>query len=218
MARPVHPGPIVIPNAVQVELQWAQGTRTYHNDLHGQFSSAGAVPGTLAETLFAAFKTAFTSSGLVAQTHTTLGFTGVRVKDLRTPNLPWILSTGATVNGTGTGTALPANVCICVTLPTANAGKGFIGRQYLSGLAPVAQQDYLTHTAAAGTAAAAFFNQVASAMASNSVPMCVGQRQLDAGTSASGAALPPRSAACPLVTTAKITKSRLDSMRTRLGH
>jgi hypothetical protein len=206
-----------IPNCALVQLTWTDGVRGYTNNFHGAYTGVSPIPIALPETLFSAFKTAFTSSAFQAQTNVSVSFTGVQVKDLRTPNNAFVRSTGAAVLGTGVNPPLPSSTAIVVTEATAKSGKGFRGRVYLGGLAEIAQADAKHHTGAAGTAAAAFVNQIDSSMGTNGMPMCVAQRRLLSWVDKNGVTHPPREAVCVDVTSAVITNARFDTQRKRLG-
>lgn len=224
MARSPSRGPIVIANGVQVVINWAQGTRRYSNVLHGTSPVARPLTPPLAEALFTAFKTSLTSSGLIALLHSDMSITGVSLKDLNTAYQPFVFSTSAAASGTGTGIALPNQVAIAVTLATGLSGKAFRGRVYIGGLDSVTVNNSDTHTAAAGTAAAAFVNGLIAAMATNQITAGVFGRALDAGFtkpppgSTTGTPLPARGAQMTPITQARITSQRFDSQRRRLGH
>jgi hypothetical protein len=99
MARPVAPGPIVIPNCLQVRLVWTQGLRTFHNLLHGNWTTVGPIDPALVETLFTGFKTQFTSSGWSGMVNTGSSFSGVGLRDLRNANQIEYLSSSAPIFG-----------------------------------------------------------------------------------------------------------------------
>jgi hypothetical protein len=215
--RPVDPSIRTIPNCAQVVITWASGGRAFTNVLHGGWTGAGSPTSALAETLFTGFKSALTSSGFAAQLHTDTTITGVKLKDMRTANLPYVLSTSAAAAGTGAGTFVALATAIAVTLRTANSGRGFTGRVYLAGLDSGAIVSHLQATAVANTAAAAFITSCLATMSSNSIPCVIAQRALLAGTTHAGAALPPRPAGTVAVTSASISNPRLDSQRRRMG-
>jgi hypothetical protein len=196
---------------------WTASGRTYSNVMHGGWTGAGSPTSSLAETLFTGFKSALTSSGLGALLHTDVSMTGVQLKDLRQPNLAWVLSSSGSAAGTGAGSFVSLATAIVVTLATAQSGRGFTGRVYIAGLDSAAIVSHLQATTAANTAAAAFITACMSTMASNSIPAVVAQRQLLAGTTSGGAQLGPRAAGTIAVTQARIVNARLDSQRRRLG-
>lgn len=217
MSRTVVPGPVVIPGCIEVSLLFSSSGRNFKNVLHGNLAAAGPINPSLPETLFTGFKTQLTSSGFGAQLSSGTSFTGVTVKDLRAPNNPVYLSTGAAVPGTGAATQLPINDAFVVTLRTGQSGRGFRGRVYLSGLIAASSIDGRTFIGATATAALAFINGVNSVMTTNSIPLVVAQRALAAGTDSHGNPLPARPASVILVTSVVNVNSRVDSQRKRLG-
>lgn len=217
MGRQIDKSQTTIPNCAEVDLVWTASGRTFKNILHGTWTGAQSPTSALAETLFTAFKSGFTTSGWAAAVHTDVSFTGVSIKDLRQPNLGFVQSSSAAAPGTGAGTAGPLNTALVVTQRTARSGKGFTGRTYLAGMDATQFATHLTATAGCTTAAAAFLTAVFNAMSTNSIPMGVAQRALLAGTSAAGAAMPPRPAGIVPVTQCAVINARLDSQRKRLG-
>jgi hypothetical protein len=218
MGRAVDPVNKTIPNTMQVVIHWASGTTSFSNVLHGQFTGTSPTDGTLATTLFSGFKTALTSSGFAADLSTATTMTGVSIKDMRQANLPVFLSSGIAAAGTGTGTPVAVSTSIVVSLQTAKSGREWRGRSYLGGLDSIALANAHTHTASAGTNAVAFLTAVDASMSAAGMPMGIAQRALLAGTTSSGAQLPPRPANIVDVTSWKITNPRLDTQRKRLGH
>jgi hypothetical protein len=217
MARPIDKSVTTIPNCAEVTIQWATGSRGWMNVLHGGWTGAQAPTAALAEILFTAVKAALTSSGFAGNLHTDASVTGVKIKDLRSPNLGFVFSTSAAASGTGAGSLVSLATAIVVTQATAGSGRGFRGRSYLAGLDSDALASHITASAAADTNAAAFMEAIRTAMQANSIPMVIAQRALLAGESASGAPMGPRSATTIPVTQCRIVNSRLDSQRRRLG-
>jgi hypothetical protein len=217
MARPPVPGPIVIPNAVEVKLHWSRNGNSFSNVLHGSYTGTPALSSTFAESLFSGFKSGLTSSAFNAELSTDTSFDAVEVKDLRSANMAGFLSTGPAVTGTDATGDLADSLAIVVTLKTAQSGRGFRGRVYLGGLGAIAQGSSRDSTAQAGAAAAAFVSAIMGTMQTNSVPMVVAQRALQAGTDHAGNPLPARTANTVAVTDAVIVSARLDSQRRRMG-
>ena len=217
MARPVDPSQTTIPNCIEIVLDWSTTDRGWTNVLHGQYPTAGDPTQTLVDALFSGFKAALTSSGWGALLHTDVSFNGVRAKDMKAPNRAFVTSTGTAATGTGTGTIGPLQNAIVVTLNTAQSGRGYRGRVFLAGMDSTAMLSHTHATQAADTAAAAFLEAIRQSTITNSVPLSVAQRALLPGTSAGGAAMGPRPAGNPLVTACRISNSRVDTQRRRLG-
>lgn len=217
MARPVDPSVKTIPNCAQVQIQWSTSGRTFSNVLHGNWTGAQAPTAALAETLFTAVKGALTSSGWGALLHTDVSCTGVRIKDMRQPNLGYVNSSSAAASGTGSGTMGPLNAALVITQRTAQSGRGFFGRTYLAGMDSTTFQTHTQFTAAATTAGAAFLESIRTSMQTNTIPMVVAQRALLAGTTSGGAQLGPRAANTIPVTQCAAINARVDTQRRRLG-
>jgi hypothetical protein len=217
MARPNAPGPIVIPNCVQVELLWNNASRNWKNVLHGIYSGTRPIPAALAETLFTAFKAQFTSSAVGTGIDTGTHFAAVQLKDLNQAYSPYVASTSASVPGTDATGPLPLNDALVVTLLTAQTGQSHRGRVYLGGLGMDARATSIAPSPAFSSAALAFIEGILSAMTANAVPACIANRALLAGTDHAGNPLPARPATTTPVTGAKMTGNRLDSQRRRIG-
>jgi hypothetical protein len=217
MARKPVTGPIVWANGIIITINWSQGTRRYTNVFYGTTPAARPLPATLPETLFTAYKTGNTSSGWIGQVHTTCTMTGVTIKDISVASQPNQFSTSASQAGTSTGGPLPAQVAMVVTLSTAMSGRAFRGRCFLGGIGATALNDADTHTAASGTAAAAFVNAILAANTSNGISTGVFGRALQAGTLKNGTPVGPRTAQFTPIIQARITSQRWDTQRRRLG-
>lgn len=217
MARLPVVGPVVIPNCVECRILWTIGARTFANVVHGQSAGGAAATDAGAQAIFSGLSTQFSGSGWNGMVHPTVSLFAVELKSLHNPNLVQHVSTGAAVPGTATGAGAPMNVALVVTLRTANSGRAFRGRVYLGGLADVALGNMLDSSTAANTAAAAFITGLMTVMSSNSMPMCIAQRALQAGTDKKGNPLPARAANIVPVTTASVINPRLDSQRRRTG-
>lgn len=218
MARLPAPGPVVIPNCGQVRLLWTQNSVNWSVVLHGNLTAAGPLNPGIAESIFSAIKAAAGTTTWLGMVHPSASFIGVQVKDLRAPNNPTILSSGAAAPGTAAGVPVSQGTAMCITLNTAFAGKGFRGRAYLGGLAEATLADARHFTGPAQTAGVGFIQAVQTATTAQGLPLVVAQRALQAGTTSSGAQLPARPAGVVPVTQIVTVGTRIDSQRKRLGH
>ena len=126
--------PLVIPNTLQVSLNWFYGTTPWAvNVLHYRVALGGAVDQAFTNAVDSEVKAALTASGLLSRLSTTWGLNSVSVRDIRSPNLPLYTGTGAQLNGTNAANPMPPQNACCVTLRTAKAGKSYRGRVYVSG-------------------------------------------------------------------------------------
>lgn len=217
MARLPVPGPVVIPEGLEIKLVWSDGVGEWTNVLHGHLTAVGPISPGLAEQLFSAIKGQTGTAPWLAQLATTTEFTGVRVKDLRAAYNPEFLSSGAAAAGTGVGAPLSTNVALCVTERTGQAGRGFRGRVFLAGITVDGLSGPRQFDSATGAAAVAFMQGVMSALSTNQVPLVIGQRALAAGTDAAGNPLPARPADTVPVVSVEVADLRVDTQRRRLG-
>lgn len=127
----------------------------------------------LANTLGSAIKSAFTSTGMAARTHTSVSLASVGVRDLRNANLTEFLDQSAAVPGTATGDVLPRQTAFCITLRTANSGKSFRGRVYLGGFAEADNDTDGSASTALLTAGPAFVTAIGTAMTNNGMALGV---------------------------------------------
>jgi len=216
VARPPAGGPVIIPQCVEVHVYWSNGLNTFSNVLHGNHGGTAAINETLAETLLTSFKSALTTSGWGAIVHPTVALYRVGVKDLASAYNSEYLSSGAALAGTGASTPLGDHTALVVTEQTSRSGAQWRGRMYLGGMDAAATNDGSTATQAAVDAAGAFGEAIRSAMSSAQVPMVVAQRELLAGQTAGGTAMPPRAATTVPVTRCIVSDNRLDTQRRRI--
>lgn len=129
------PGPIVVPNAVEVDLLWnIVPTKQVKNVLHGQVAAGFTATAAIAQAIYAAIIASGQWTSYKVNVNAGCAFAGVAIRDLRTAGMPLVQSTGAVTAGTGLGVALPPGTSAVITLRTANAGRNFRGRVYLPGL------------------------------------------------------------------------------------
>lgn len=126
--------PLVVPQAALVRLIWTLGGSPYAiNVLGARKTGAATIDQTVANTLGAAIKGSFGSSGAAAKISTSVSLGTVALRDISGPNNPEFRDAGAAVAGSAAGNVLPLQVAMCITLRTARAGKSFRGRMYVPG-------------------------------------------------------------------------------------
>lgn len=210
-------GPIIIPNCVEVRLHWVYSNITWFNVLHAQYTLAGPVSPTAPESIFSAIKASAGWTAWSAHTRPDNSLTAVGVRDIRGPNFPELLSTSGPAFGTGPSTPMAPQVCMVVTFKTAQAGRAFRGRCYLSGLDQNCQlAGGHTIDPPANTAAVGFLNAVQSAMAAQSMTLAIGQKALPQRLAHDGSTLPARPANVVPVTSIVTLNTRFDTQRRRL--
>jgi len=212
------PGPIVIPNAVQLRLLFTlPNTKVARCVFHASAAGGFSATSTVAEAIFAALKAAAGWTNWRTQLSSGVTFSGVELRDLRTPNQPIVTSTGAAAAGTGAGTALPPGDALTVTLRTAGAGRGFRGRVYLPGLDSSALAAGGVASATTVTNSAAFVTALQTAMASSGLTMAIAQPARQAYTGVTGVNYAARNAGLATVTSIVTRNNIIDHQRRRSG-
>lgn len=129
-------GPKIIPNAIQVTINWSlTDGRTGHNVLYGTVAGGYTVTAAAAEACRAQLVGGGQWTALAAYLATTCSLTGVTLLDVRTPTGTPVVSTGAATPGTSASPALPDEVAACITLKTARRGPSGRGRIFIPGFA-----------------------------------------------------------------------------------
>lgn len=212
------PGPIVIPNTIQVRLFWTlPNGKTVYNVMHGSVAGGFSATSAVAETVFAAIKAAAGWTSLRANLNTGVALAGVDLRDLRVANQPIVASTGAASAGTGAGTALPPGDAVCVTLRTALVGRGARGRVYLPGFDSTAMAAGGVIAAGAVTNSTAFVTAVQTALAGSAITLAIANPARAEYTGTTGAVHLPRSAAILPVTSIVTRNNVFDHQRRRAG-
>jgi hypothetical protein len=224
---PVDPGrikgPVVIPNAIEVDLIWnLPSGKQVKNVLHGQVAAGFNATAAVAQAIFASITGSAAWTTYAAQLSNQTQLAAVQLRDLRAANFPYVASTGAAVAGTSATAALPPGVSLVVTERTASAGRAFRGRVYLPGLATVALVTATgAATAAANSAALGFMNQVSTSLTASGITLSIANpaRQAYIGRATSpgavGRSIPARAAAIVNVTTMVTRLTALTSQRRR---
>lgn len=210
-------GPIVIPNAIEVDLVWnlASGKQV-KNVLHGQVAPGFNATAAVAQAVYAAIIASAAWTAWKPFVNSNASFAAVNLRDLRTANMPVVTSTGAATPGTGAATALPPGASLVVSQRTASAGRGFRGRCYLPGL-DSAGLTAATGAATAGaqTAAANFLTAVQTALTASGITLSIANPARQAYTGRKGRAIPARAAGIVNVTSIVVRLAALTSQRRR---
>lgn len=213
-----QPGPKIIPNACLVRLNWGlTDGRTGHNILYCQYSGTPALSNTVAQTIFAGISTGGTWTALAAFLAPTATLQGVTLLDVRSSTGTEFSSTGTAVPGTSTGTALPDEVAVCVTLRTSTRGPSGRGRFYIPGWASTATAAGGVVAATAVTAVNNWANTGLAASISSAIgPMVLGLPARAAYTSpVTGRQFPARAATTLPITSVAVKDNHWDSQRRR---
>jgi hypothetical protein len=211
------PGPMVIPNCIEVDLLWnlASGKQV-KNVLHGQVAAGFTATAAVAQAVFAAVLASASWTAWRALINSNAQFAGIQLRDLRTANMPFVTSTGVAVAGTGVATALPPGVSLVISERTAQAGRGFRGRIYLPGLDSAAVTAATgAATPAANTAAVNFVTAVSTALTASAITLSIANPARQAYTGRTGRAIPLRPNGVINVTSIVARLTALTSQRRR---
>lgn len=209
-------GPVVIPNCIQVVLNWTQDDgKAAHNVLYAR--SAGVPNPTVAdaEAIRAGLVAGTPWSNLARDLATTTALASVSVMSVHTAGQPIFLSTGPSTPGTDATGALPNEVAIVATLRTALRGAQNRGRMFVPGFAK--------DTVAAGnvigpavvTDVATWANNIISVISGRSWTWVIGQKARAQYTGSTGTVHPARPAGSVPITSAVVRDNHFDSMRRR---
>ena len=217
LSDPGHQGgPVVIPNAIQVVLNWNSATgKQAHNVLYGSVGSSFTPTPTIADALLTGITSGAPWTALQACLSTTTSLSGITLRDVRGPNLPLVQSAGAPHAGTNVGIALPAEVAICATLRTALTGVANRGRMYLVGFS--VDQVVAGNLIAAGAVAAvqAWLSTIFTTMSGQAMTWSIGHPARQAYTGSSGTQHPARLAGLVPITGLVVRDNHWDSQRRR---
>jgi hypothetical protein len=209
-------GPTVIPNAVQIVLDWTlDDGRLAHNVTYGTVAGGFTPTVAVANTLFSALSTGGLWTAFAAFLSTGTAFSGVTLRDVRSANQPLIASTGAAAPGTSASPALPNEVAVVVTLRTALTGAANRGRMFIPGWATNALASGNVVAAAAVTALQAWASSIGGIYGANSMPMALGHKARAAYTGSTGTVHPARPAGLVTITSLVVRDNHWDSQRRR---
>ena len=130
------PGPRIIPNAVQVVINWnLTDGKTGHNVLYCTYSGTPALSVALAETIRAGLVNGAAWTALAAFMTTTASLASVTILDVRSSASVAFQSTGAASPGAAANPAIPDETALVITARTASRGPANRGRIYVPGWA-----------------------------------------------------------------------------------
>jgi hypothetical protein len=168
---------VVVANAGFLTLRWGSGGTPAWMNVIGILNAGNiAFTQTLANTLDTAVKAAVTSSNLVSNLAPAASLISCSIRDLRSPNQPEYVGSGAAVPGTAAteSNLLPLQTALVITLRTALAGRRYRGRVYLAGYAEL--QNSATGTMVGTVGSVNFVTAIKSALMSNGLDMAVVSR------------------------------------------
>jgi hypothetical protein len=209
-------GPVVIPSACQVQIQWTVPTgKTALSVLYGTVG-AGFTPTTaIADALKTALTSGAAAVALLQQLGTDFGITAIRLRDVRTANLPLVSSATTNVPGTAASIGMPAEVAVCVTLRTAKTGQSGRGRFYIPGFSNATNAAGNVILAATITAVQNWAQGIPAIFTTNGLTMCLGLPARGLYTGDTGTVHPARVAQTVPVTQLLVRDNHWDSQRRR---
>lgn len=210
-------GPVVVPQAAQIVLSWvlADGKRG-NNVLYGRYT--GAFAGTVAQTnsILTALTTGAQWTAFAASIAPTASLANVQIRDVNQRDQAILTSTTAGASGTSTGTELPDEVALCVTLRTSLVGRGNRGRFFIPGFATSAIATGNVVAAATVTATNNWVTTFTAIFAAQGYTWVLGQKHRLAYVSPkTGVSHPERPASSALAVTPVVRDNHWDTIRRR---
>lgn len=218
LSDPGHiPGKVVIPNCAELKLVWINTSgKVCFNVCHVRYP--GAFDGTVAklDTLFGAMTTGANWTTVASHLAPTAQFAGLHMRDMGVVDAAEILTTAAGKPGTSTGTALPDEASIVITLKGAKAGPANRGRIYIPGLATTALAAGNVIAGAVVTGMTSWWTStVRPAITSQGWTQTIANPARAAYTGSSGAQHPARSAGQVDVVQSTVQDNHWDTQRRR---
>jgi hypothetical protein len=214
-------GQLSIPQTAQVRMLWRYAESVGSNVLHAivpdgyhwtQADVDDVMNGIVASAGWASLNALLTPSAALL---------GLEIKDLRavfpTPPFAGIPSSVPEAVGVNVGDNLPDQLAITVSLKTAQSGRSFRGRVYLSGWAKDACDAVGLPTTAAKDAALTFVQDVSGALLAKNFELAIGHRGHALYLSpATGLEVPAEAAGSVPVTSITCKPHKFDTQRRRV--
>lgn len=210
-------GPKVIANACMVRLNWLlTDGKTAHNVLYASYTGSPPLSATLAETIRTQITSGATWTTYAGFLASTCGLASVTLLDVRTNVGTEFNSTGGIAAGTSSGTALPDEVAVVISLRTTTRGPGGRGRTYMPGFASNATAAGGVIAPAVITATNALATQIQTVLTNNIGAWVLGLPARAAYTSpVTGRQFPARASGTLGLTGTTVRDNHWDSQRRR---
>lgn len=209
-------GPVIVPNCVQIVLNWGLSAgKTAHNVLYGRVSGVPAPTPTQAEAIRAALTTGAAWTAVLPTLAASTTFASVTLRSVHAAFQPIVQSTGAAIAGTSAALALPNEVAICATTRTALTGPQNRGRFYIPGFA---SDSLLSGNVIAPGTVTALTNWVqgfTAIFAGQGYTWVIGQVARQAYNGSTGTPHPERIAGSVPITSVSVRNNTWDSQRRR---
>lgn len=208
----------MIPNAVQVRLDWTVATgQRVHNVLYGQVSSGFSPTPSVADAILTALTAGASWTAMATHLATTTALASITLRDVRQENQPLVQSAGAAHPGTDSSIALPLEVALVITLRTALVGRANRGRVYVPGYGAAQNLAGNVASATCVTDTQSWFNNnVFPAFSGSGMILSLGHPRRQAYTSpVTGREFPARDAGLVPITLGVVRDNHWDSQRRR---
>lgn len=209
-------GPEVIPGVARIYLRWVLGDgKQGLNVLHGRYTGTFIGSPTQANAMLTALTTGAQWTALAAHLAPTMALNAVWIQDVNTGGQPIISSSTAGQNGASTGTELPNEVALVLTLRTGGIGRENRGRMFIPGWATTALATGNVAAAAAVTALQNWGGNISGILSAQGYQWGVGHRARAAYTGITGTQHPARAAGLVPIQTVIVRDNHWDSQRRR---
>lgn len=209
-------GPVVIPQCAQIVIQWnLTDGKQAHQVLVGRYSGSFAGSPTQAQAILTALTTGAAWTALAPFMNPAAGIGAVTIRDVNTANQAIISSTAPGPPGTGSGSALPDEVAVALTLRTALAGRANRGRSYVPNWNTSALGAGNVVAAGAVTALSNWGATYLTALSANGYTLVIGQKARAAYMGSTGTNHPARPAGSVPVTQVICRDNHWDTQKRR---
>lgn len=209
-------GPEVIPGVARIYLRWVLGDgKQGLNVLHGRYTGPFHGSPTEANAILTSLSSGAQWTALAAHLAPTMALNQVWIQDVNTAGQPIIVSTSPGANGTSTGTELPDETAVVITLRTGGIGRENRGRMYVPGWATTALATGNVVAAAAVTALTNWGSIISGVLTAQGYQWGVGHRARAAYTGVTGTQHPARPAGLVPIQTIVVRDNHWDSQRRR---
>jgi hypothetical protein len=209
-------GPEVIQGVARIYLHWALGDgKAALNVLHGRYTGTFAGTPTQATAMLTALTSGTQWTALASFLAPTMALNQVWIQDVGVAQQPIIVSTTGGSNGTSTGTELPNEVALVITLRTGGIGRENRGRMFIPGWATTSLATGNVVAAAAVTALQNWAGNISGILSAQGYQWGIGHRARAAYTGITGTEHPAREAGLVPIQTVLVRDNHWDSQRRR---
>lgn len=173
---------LVVSNAAVLTLRWTNVGIPSSNVIGVSKPPGVVVTQALANTVGAAIKSGFATSGLNTHMGASTGLQYVGLRDISTEGQPEYLDEGVVVIGTALTDTLPPQTALVVSVRTARSGASYRGRIYLGGFVETDNGSNGQALQPAADAAVGFVDAIGDALSASGMQLAVLSRPREATT------------------------------------